>query len=167
MRSVASAALKLRVAVEMPNRTNAGVGRPSCPRCGAQAFDTVADWPGRPPTRSFGGGEQRAPCANCGLVGALWWSIGEEGFSRALTQSDAHVRLLPSDLRVEPLGENEATVRITHATSGIVVEASAYATWRDNYLAALQTLALQLRDRDEQTFNDNQVEQLRGHSRAH
>jgi hypothetical protein len=112
-------------------------------------WDAVLDWPGRPPTASFSVDSQPAVCANCGLVGELWSMLSGEGFSRQLVQSEVYVRVEPGDLRLEAF--DDEAIRVTHLPTRIVAEARAYQTTRDNYRAALQTLALQLRAREETT----------------
>jgi hypothetical protein len=124
---------------------------PACPRCGGKVWDTVLDPPGVPPTADFGGRNERVVCAMCGLVGTIVGSVWFEGFSPALAQHEVHVRFERRDIRIERLGGNDGAVRVTHNASGLVAEARAYATERDNERAALQTLALKLRALEEES----------------
>jgi protein subunit release factor A len=84
------------------------------------------------------------------LVGSLFASAASEGFSPALVQHEVHVRFERRDIRIERLGGRDRAVRVTHNPSGIVAEANAYATERDNERAALQGLALKLRALEEE-----------------
>jgi hypothetical protein len=116
-------------------------------------WDAVLDPPGRLITLGFDGGSQNATCATCGLVSGFWGrGPSEDGLGRALVQSDVYVRVELPDLRLEAL--DDEAIRVTHVPSGIVVEARAYPSVRDNYRAALQTLALQLRDRHDATEDE-------------
>jgi hypothetical protein len=91
-------------------------------------------------TANFGGSEDVA-CAACGLMGTL--TRFDEFVADRMQETRGLVRVEPGDLLIEPLGSE---VKITHAPSGIVVEARAYSTAAENQRAALQALALQLRE---------------------
>jgi hypothetical protein len=107
---------------------------PSCPKCGGTVWDVLLG-----ATANFGGMEHVA-CAACGLMGTLTF----DGFEADRIQDTRGlVRVELGDLLIEPLGSG---VKLTHAPSGIVVEARAYPTAAENQRAALQALALQLLD---------------------
>ncbi|MDX6474525.1 MAG: hypothetical protein QOH95_36 [Gaiellaceae bacterium] len=115
---------------------------PACPRCGSDAWNTILNCSN---SVSFGGSHVSVACTVCNAVGVEWTGI--DRYFRVGRVRIGLVHLERSDLELEQLPDE--AVRVTHGPSGIVVEATAYDTSRDNFRAALQAIGLQLLDREQ------------------
>jgi hypothetical protein len=115
-----------------------------CPRCGGTTWNPLVDWRTRV---SFS--LSHVACATCGLTAVqigITGTVAPDG----IQEHGAHLIVSLTDISIEWLEPDaeRGGARITHAPSGIVVEATAYASHSENCRAALQALALQLRERE-------------------
>ena len=112
--------------------------RTACPSCGGTIWNAIV-----PVRWANFGGVTAVACAACGLEAVS--DLG--GVTPVGTRRVPENVAIPLvDLRFEPLPDAPQGKRVTHVPTGISVAARAYDSESANVEAALESIALQLRD---------------------